>query len=214
MYVIKMNDDKSLSSTIKATIYQYERNADTLVFLIPMSYDNVNFADCTMLLRYILPDGTGKSEELSMEPQPYKNYYRFHLKLSSTFTNTAGKIELWLSAINMYDNLVLRTGEAYVNIEPSKDISEYFTDNDKNQLERLGARIILLEQSKADGITYDETENSLQLTANGAPIGDKIDMEYVSNDVIEDSSGDLGGEEEDGSGSEDAENDSDDVIHF
>ena len=69
MYAIKMNDDKSLTTTIKSTIYQYEKNADTLVFLVPMSYEDINLANCTMLLRYIAPNGIGKSEELEMDLQ-------------------------------------------------------------------------------------------------------------------------------------------------
>lgn len=77
MYVIKMNDDKSLETTVEATIYQNEKNADTLVFLLPRLYEEVNLADCIVLLRYLLPDGTGKSEELEMSPVPYnQNYYR------------------------------------------------------------------------------------------------------------------------------------------
>lgn len=56
MYVIKMNEDKSLETTVEATIYQNEKNADTLVFLLPRLYEEVNLANCIALLRYILPD--------------------------------------------------------------------------------------------------------------------------------------------------------------
>ena len=40
MYAIKMEDDKSLTTTIHSTIYQGEKNADTLVFVVPMMYED------------------------------------------------------------------------------------------------------------------------------------------------------------------------------
>ena len=55
-----MNEDKSLETTVEATIYQNEKNADTLVFLLPRLYEEVNLANCIALLRYILPDGTDR----------------------------------------------------------------------------------------------------------------------------------------------------------
>lgn len=220
MYAIKMNYDKSLSATIKATIYQYEKNADTLLFLVPASYEEVNLANCTMLLRYILPDGTGKSEELEMDPEPYKTYYQYRIKASTRITSVAGKIELWLSAIDLHDNLLLKSGTTYIEISPSKDITNYFSDEDMEQLDRLSAQVALLEQNKADNIIYDSDGNYLQLTANGAPIGNQIDMESVSADVADevidfDTESDESNTGNDSDASTDTENsESDDVIYF
>ncbi len=175
MYVIKMNSDKSLENTINATIYQYEKNADTLVFLVPKFYEENNLADCSMMLRYILPDGTGKSEELFMEPEPYKNYYRYHLDVNTKITSQPGKIELWLSAINFNDILVLKSGTAYIEVTPRKNIVDCFCDEDLEQLERLEAKVKELEDSKADDIILN-TDSTIQLTANGQPIGQKISI--------------------------------------
>jgi len=95
LYAIKMNNDKSLVTTVHAMIYQNECNADTLVFVIPKTYDNIEMANCSMLMRYILPDGVGKSEEIEMDPIPYNSeYYVYRLKAGSRFTKIAGKIEL------------------------------------------------------------------------------------------------------------------------
>lgn len=217
MYAIKMNDDKSLSATIKATIYQHENNADTLLFLVPASYEDVNLANCTMLLRYILPDGSGKSEELEMDPEPYKTYYQYRLKATTMITSVSGKIELWLSAINLQDNLILKSGTIYIEVAPSKDIADYFADEDMEQLDRLSAKVALLEQNKADNIIYDSNGNYLQLTANGAPIGNQIDMESVSKDVADKVIG-FDSESNDGGNSNNSANtvgtNNDDVLYF
>ena len=158
LYVIKMdsNNDKSLITTIKSKIYQGERNADTLVFLVPMEFENQNLADCTMLLRYILPDGTGKSEELELDVEPYNNHYRYKLKTSSKFTEISGKVELWLSAVDMYDNFILKSGSMFIDILPSKNISDYLSSEDLDQLDKLSAKVESLEKNKADNIIYDQ----------------------------------------------------------
>lgn len=116
-----MNEDKSLETTVEAMIYQNEKNADTLVFLLPRLYEEVNLANCIALLRYILPDGTGKSEELEMSPVPYnQNYYRYNLKMNTRLTETAGTIELWLCVLSLYDDVVLKTGTAIIEVTPAR----------------------------------------------------------------------------------------------
>ncbi len=212
MYAIKMNNDKSLITTIKATIYQNEKNADTLVFLVPQTYERIDMADSTMLLRYILPNGIGKSEELEMDPEPYKTYYQYRLKVTTAITSMPGKIELWLSAIDLHDNLIFKSGTAFIEVSPSKDITDYFSGEDMEQLDRLNAKVAILEQNKADNIIYDCDGNYLQLTANGAPIGDKIDMESVTEDVVDEVIDFDSNASGSGSGSDD--NKTDDVIYF
>lgn len=179
MYAIKMDEDKSLVTTIHSTIYQYEKNADTLVFLLPKSYEEENLADCAVLLRYILPDGTGKSEELEIEPEPYNDrYYRYRLGITSTLTETVGTIELWLDINNMYNNLVLKSGTAFIEITPAKDITDYLSSNDLNQLDHLAAQVEILKLNKADDLSYDSETCQLQLISNGNPIGKPV---YISS---------------------------------
>ena len=100
MYAIKMEDTKELITTIHGTIYQNEKNADTLVFLLPRVYDETDMADCTVLMRYVLPSGSGRSEEIEMDPVPYSDeYYRYRLKLTTKFTSEFGTVMLWLTAL-------------------------------------------------------------------------------------------------------------------
>ena len=61
-----------------------------LVFLIPKIYGNQNLADCELLLRYILPNGYGKSEALEIDLEPYnENYYRYNLSINTRLTDIA-----------------------------------------------------------------------------------------------------------------------------
>lgn len=175
LHVIKMNNDKSLVTTIKARIYQKENSADTIVFLIPKYYEDNNMADCLLMLRYILPNNVGRSEELELEPEPYNDsYYRYHLKATTQITSEVGKIELWLSAININDVLVLKTGQTTIEVLPVKDITNYFPDEKLDQLDKLEAKLNFLETMKADNIVFNHEDDTIQLTSDGVPVGDRI----------------------------------------
>lgn len=186
MYVIKMNEDKSLQTTIHTNIYQGEKNADTLIFLIPKLYGNQNIADCDLLLRYILPNGYGRSESLEIALEPYNaNYYRYDLKVGTKLTDVPGDIELWLSAISLNDNVVFKTNSVGLTVLPAKDIADYLDPKSRDQLDSLSAKVSKLESEKADDIFYNDEQEYLQLLSSGAPIGSKVDMsKIVGNDEV------------------------------
>lgn len=175
MYVIKMEQDKSLVCTIHATIYQGEKHADTLVFIVPKTYDTVNIADCAMMMRYILPNGVGRSEQLSLYPLPYNdNYFQYKLSVKSRFTAIPGDITVWLTAINNNEEEVLKSGETKITVTAAKNIDHYMDDDSISQLDILAEQIVKLQKEKADGLLYDEDTRELQLTADGDPIDEAV----------------------------------------
>lgn len=155
MYAIKMNDDKSLSANIKATIYQGERRADTLVFFIPMQYDQINIADCDLKLKYILPDGSEREELLSMDLEPYKTYYSYRLSITSHFTEIDGRIELWLVAIGSNDNIVLKTGTHNITILKKKN----HTEDDTKPDEPSTSSKVQVDWNQSDSTAPDYVKN-------------------------------------------------------
>ena len=177
MYVIKMDADKNLVTTVHSTILRGENNADILAFLLPKMCGSVGIAACTVLLRYILPNGIGRSEELERYPVPYNDdYHKYRLGIASRFTETAGDIELWLTVIGFDDEVVLKTRTTVITISDSKDISNYLPGGSIDQLDRLALQVKQLERNKADSLSYDTDEYRLQLTANGELIGDSVEL--------------------------------------
>lgn len=175
MYAIKMEDTKELITTIRGTIYQNEKNADTLVFLLPRVYDETDMADCTVLMRYVLPSGSGRSEEIEMDPVPYSDeYYRYRLKLTTKFTSEFGTVMLWLTALSRDNLVVLESGEATVPVLQRKPIDDYLSDKDKTHLELLDQQVAELKKQKADNLTYDPENRKLQLKADGEKIGTEV----------------------------------------
>lgn len=174
MYAIKMTNDKTLVTTVRGVIYQNEKKADTLVFLIPQKYDDKDMADCTMLMRYVTPSGSGRSEEIEMDAEPYNDdYYRYRLKVTSRMTAEYGIVKLWLTAVGLDNQVVLETGEASIQVRERKDIDDYLSEKDLSTLEKLDAKVTKMEMEKADDMVYDKETRKLQLTAKGVKIGTK-----------------------------------------
>ena len=180
MYAIKMDADKNLVTTVHSVIYRGENNADTLTFLLPQVYETIDISDCAVLMRYILPDGTGRSEELERNSNPYnENYYKYKLKVASRFTETAGDIELWITVIGFDDAAVLKTEATIVEISSSRNISDYLSGDSIDQIDRMALQIKQLERDKADNLIYDADDKTLQLTSNGDLIGDAVDLDVM-----------------------------------
>lgn len=176
---IKMNSDKSLIITIPTTIYRGENKADLITFLVPAQYGDINLADCAMMMRYILPDGTGKSEPLSYLPEMYKDYLQFSTVANTRLTADDGEIIVWLTAIGDDGSTVLKTGEAIVPVYPNRDIADYMQPEELDQLDMLAAKVAELEQNAVDTIIFNADDSTIQLSANGSPIGERI---YVCTD--------------------------------
>ena len=74
MYALKMDTGKELITTVRQSIYQGEKNADALVFLVPKTYDNIDISSCAVLLQYMLP-GSDVYTDLELEVTDYSAEY-------------------------------------------------------------------------------------------------------------------------------------------
>jgi len=138
LYTIKMENDKSLTTTIFSKIYQGEKNADKIIFFLPQEINGVLISECTVSMEYILSSGIGSSTELTMCPELYRERYcQFELTLSEQFTEEAGEMELWLTMEN--NDTVLKSGKAFTTIAPYPDINHYLSSEILSQLDREAA---------------------------------------------------------------------------
>lgn len=185
-----MRDDKSLETTVKRTIYQNEQGADLLTFLLPTQYEGNDLSACAILLRYVLPDGTGRAESLDISPMPYDaRHMRCDMRVGTGITSMPGDVELWLCAIGSDDGLVLKTGTETLHVECAREIMDSLSPDDLDELDRLFVKVKKLEDGKADDIAVTGGGDTLQLTANGKPIGRQVELDLdhewaKSDDVI------------------------------
>lgn len=197
MYVIKFDEDKNLRQTKKQNLYQYENGASTLIFLLPQIFEEVNIADCSVRMRYILPNNAGNVEELQLQENLYNDWLEYHYPIQSRFTSFDGDIELWLSIINTDKNIIIKSNSTFVSIHKNKEITDYFTQEQYDQLDRieqtvsnlandntlqdeqiiqLGEQLSNIQSVLVDGISYDESTGIIRLLSGGETVGEPIEI--------------------------------------
>lgn len=179
MYVIKMNSDKSLMTTIRSTIYRGEHNADTLKFLIPVNYEGANIADCDVSVEYVTPKGEIKTEPLELEPETYKNYYQYHLKVDSWFTSCPGSIKLSLEFRSKSMDFSMVTGSIYVKVYSQYDEKipqdvAYECEAKINELSDMVNDINLREDTGKNSILQNY-ENGIETPTSWHGVNDQMD---------------------------------------
>lgn len=117
MYVIKMNKDKSLSTTVFTPIHVGEQNIDTLSFILPRRYENHDIAEYSAIIGYTLP---GKNED-RMDITPYiktynGDYYVYAFPVGSPFTDAAGYVGINITVEDSDKNVILKTTSCYLRI--------------------------------------------------------------------------------------------------
>ena len=119
MYTIKMNQDKSLTRTVCATIYEGENLVDKIQFLIPETYDSVSLADFDVFLTMNYPDEEPCIRKLyKLEEQRNKQgWMRYRIDVDQEITRMHGDVIVWLSFHN-HEGRALQSGQAVLEISP------------------------------------------------------------------------------------------------
>lgn len=233
MYVILVNDDNTLTTTIRSRIMQRSKLFDDLLFLVKPEYNGHSMSKCTVLLEYVLPASKKyRTEILVMSEDMYEGYLKYSLPVDTKMTTEPGDIELQLSFvysdldINGHDiQRVRKTVPTSLTITPISAWSDIIPDSaltalDQRiikmdaQMKALNEMSVSISQNKADDIAYNEDTNELQLVAEGYPIGRKVALRTPESDpdgiVIVDLSN-FSGDYDDGKEDEDEESD---VLEF
>lgn len=203
MYTILVTDSNELVVSVKERIMQRSKLVDHLHFLMPTSYKGVDMSEFTCTMEYVLPVSREyKTEILVKSGELYKDNFEFKLPFDTNLTKEAGKIEIQLTftkvsmdadgAVKQY---VRKAGPCTITIVPVTAWSDVVADD---ALGALDQRLIQLElmanqlndisqytyENKADNITYNESDGTIQLLANNSPIGDKIAISIDDNTDI------------------------------
>lgn len=201
-YVILVNDDNTLTSSKKERIMQRSKLFNSLWFLVNPIYKGYEMAECTVLLEYVLPVSKKYCTEiLTLSEDRYEEYLKYLLPIDTNLTSEAGNIELQLTFV--YADLdvdgtpiqrVRKTSTNTITIVPIAAWSDIIPDS---ALSAIDQRLIkadaqikelidahnALNEDKADNITYNSDDNTLQLLSNGKIIGDKVKLECDDDGV-------------------------------
>ena len=195
MYTILVTDSNELVISVKERIMQRSKLVDSLHFLMSPTYKGIDMSEFTCTMEYVLPVSREyRTETLVKSGELYKDNIEFKLPFDTNLTKEAGKIEIQLTftkvsldADGNAKQQVRKAGPCTITIVPVTAWSDIIPDS---ALSSLDQRLIQLElmanqlndisqytyDTKADNIVYNEAEQYIQLTANGMPIGDTVEI--------------------------------------
>ena len=193
MYTILLNETNELTTSVRERIMQRSKLVDTLHFLVDPIYKGIDMTTFTATMEYIMPVSREyRTEALVKSDALYKNKLEYKLPFDTMLTKEAGKIEVQLTftkvemdANGMTRQYVRKTSPTTITIVPIAAWSDVIADS---ALTALDQRLIQVDAminaandmnaslsvTKADNIVVDETANTIQLTANGVPIGEAV----------------------------------------
>ena len=206
MYTILINDDNTLTTSVRERIMQRSKLVDSLHFLCPPTYKELDMTDFTVTLEYILPVSREyKTEELVKSEELYKEMLEYKLPFDTDLTKEAGEIEVKLtfSKVDLDEDgndvqYVRKISATSITIVPIESWCDIIPDK---ALDAIDQRIIktdaqikaLLDANeitrleKADNLVLDSENKELYLTAEGEQIGDKVKLSDLGDEIIQSS---------------------------
>lgn len=174
---------------------QRSKLTDSLQFLVDPLYKGLDISDWTVCMEYVLPVSREyHTEFLEKSNELYKGKLQFKVSFDTNLTREPGEVQLQLTFIKVdLDDTgksiqrVRKTSETSITIVPISAWSDIVPDA---ALSSIDQRIIMvqslvesanemishIDEEKADNIVYDADNRTIQLTANGSPIGDQITL--------------------------------------
>ena len=206
MYTILVNDDNTLTTSVRERIMQRSKLVDSLHFLVEPTYKELNIADFTVTLEYVLPISKKyKVETLIKSDELYKDRLEYKLPFDTNLTREYGDIEIQLTFTKVdldeegkdiqYVRKTSTTSITIVPISAWSDVipDEALTDLDQKIL-KTDAQIKELREmqenilvEKADNLVLDEENKELYLTAEGNQIGNKVKLSDLGNEIVQSS---------------------------
>ena len=219
-YVIIVGDDNSLYGSQKTKIMQKEKLFNKLWFLVAPHYNGYDMSQCTLTMRYLLPISKEfKTETLILSGEKYEEYLKYVLPVDTNLTKEWGDIELNLT-FTMLDadengDIVQRVRKTDNHILHITQLPNWDSIIPDSCLEALDQRILkqdaqikalrklanALDDNKVDNLVYDDVNETLQLSAKGVSVGNKVSVRDMLDDGIPVI--DLNSSSNEGSGTED-----------
>lgn len=202
-YTIIVENDNSLYGSCKKKILQREKLFNKLWFLVAPHYNGYDMSRCTVTMRYLLPISREfRTETLVLSDERYKEYLKYTLPVDTNLTKEHGDIELNLTftLLDFDDegNIVQRvrkTTNHVLTITPIPDWDSIVPDASLSaldqrilkqdaQIKRLANLADILGENQVDNLVYNAVEDTLQLTANGIGVGEKVSVRDMLDDGI------------------------------
>lgn len=205
MYTILVNQDDSLYGSHKERIMQRQKLVNNLVFIVDPIYRNTHdMTNASVVLEYVLPVSREyKTIYLVLSEERYNGcYLQYKLPFDTDLTSQAGSLELQLTFayVEMAPNgvgiqRVRKTSPTTIDIVPITAWSDIVPDAALSALDQrilkmdaqmraLDDYLDVIDDNKVDNLVYNEKEDTLQLSANGVGVGNKVSVRDMLDDGI------------------------------
>lgn len=196
MIYIKLDEDMNLMVTVNKPIYRGDNLNRKIIYLVPLTVGEVDMLTATVYLNYIRADGEPDVVMLDRLDDKYKEaYYQYTFPINCKLTKYAGEVCTWMQ---VYDGeaenpTVSKSSECVLRVRESKDMDDYIGDRQVTALYQMHknmqdgfASVETSLAAKADNIVFDPETSTIQLTANGEPIGDPIVIAVMGDVTVKD----------------------------
>lgn len=204
MYVILVNPDNTLYGSVKQRVMQRSKLVDTLKFIVDPIYNGIDMTDATVMLEYVLPVSREyKTVLLALSEERYNDcYLQYKIPFDVDITSQAGSLELQLTFayVEMNENgvgiqRVRKTSSTTIEIIPITAWSDIIPDSAlsgldqrliklDSQMRAMNDYMNVLDNNQVDNLVYDNKNETLQLSANGVGVGDKVSVRDMLDDGI------------------------------
>ena len=193
--VILMKPNKVLVVSKPSRLHQKENAVDNLVFYVPEKYNDYELKDFIATLYYTNPANDAISEALVAETTSDKEgFLKYSLPVTTKITKFAGTVSLYLSFVHndvaTMTCYVLKTSTLDIEIETWEDYFKYISDDSlaaiDNKIAELDTKVAeimaITEMEMPDDLNLTK-EGHLQLSVDGRPIGDGVNVVVTNDDT-------------------------------
>ena len=202
MFTILITDTNELIVTKKERIMQRSKLVDSLHFLVDQTYKDQDMSEYTVVLEYLLPVSKKYcSEILTLSADKYEDKLEYALPIDTSLTSEAGEVEVQITFV--FSDLdedgqaiqkVRKTSSCFITIVPISAWADVIPDSVLTPLDqrliKQDAQIKALDEfnqflvkNKADNIVF--TDSKLQLTSQGARIGDAVTIPNAAQVLLQ-----------------------------
>lgn len=201
-YVILVNPDNTLYSSVKQRIMQRSKLVNVLKFVVEPVYNGIDMSTASVMMEYILPVSREyKTTLLTLSKEKYKDcFLQYELPFDVDLTSQAGSLELQLTFayVEMNENgvgiqRVRKTSPTFIEIIPVSAWSDIVPDSALGGLDQrlikldaqmrgLNDYMNVLDNNQVDGLVYDDKFETLQLSAKGVAVGNKVSVRDMLDD--------------------------------
>lgn len=204
-YVILVNDDDTLYGSHKERIMQRQKLVNDLIFVVNPIYRNVhNMTNASVMLEYVLPVSREyKTVLLTRSDEKYNDcYLQYKLPFDTDLASQAGRLELQLTFayVEMNENgvgiqRVRKTSPTFIDIIPLTAWSDIVPDSAlsgldqrliklDSQMRAMNDYLDVIDNNRVDNLVYDDKSETLQLSAKGIGVGNKVSVRNMIDDGV------------------------------